>query len=328
MQMRLGDLACTALQSTRFTFISRAAHHLTMKEKAMIVAMAAVVLSGMFSTTALGQTNPEQVVHGTYVIDIPAGAYSQDAKFFYRPSNVAIPSGTTVVWFNDDPNQIHTVTSGHAGDEDAGSKFDSGFMQQDAFYQQTFDTAGEFPFFCTVHPWMVGSVMVSDAVWQGHHFDMGMGTGPVFNFTENSRNLLSFKPTSVEINEDAPVNYQLTIVRGGQQVFSDDFLTLGGNLQVELIPTDNATNVYGPDVSDPVIGAYHIEGSFLKEPGEYKISAEITTIAGEAPDSQIGDEFSVQIVPEFPVGSMAAVLAGVGAVIALGRKRLGLPGST
>jgi plastocyanin len=286
-----------------------------------------LLLASLGGSVSYGQSTPDQVVHGTYVIDIPAGAYDEDAEVFYSPDPIAIPSGTTVVWFNDDPSQIHTVTSGAPADEDAGSEFGSGFMQEGAFFQHTFNEAGEFPYFCTVHPWMVGEVTVSDARWTGHHFSLGMGTGAVFNFTKNERTLFSFEPTTIEVNDDAPVNYRFSIMRDGEQVFSEDFLTLGGNLQVELVPTDGLTSVYGPDVSDPVIGAYHIEGSFLKVPGDYKVIAEITIVAGQPPETEIGDEFEVQIIPELPVGTLAPLLAGLGALVAIRRYWLRVFGS-
>jgi plastocyanin len=297
-----------------------------MQTRIVVYLLGVVLFVGSF-TAAYGQSTPDQVVRGTYVVDIPAGAYLENAEFYYKPGSIAVPAGTTVVWFNDDTNQIHTVTSGEPSDEDAGSAFGSDFMQEGAFFQHTFTEAGEYPYFCTIHPWMVGSVSVSDAVWEGHFFNVGMGTGATFDFNQSERTLLTFTPTTIEVSEDAPVNYRLSILKDGEELFSEDFLTLGGILHVELIPTDSPTSVYGPDVSDPVIGAYHIEGSFLKDNAEFKVRPEITTIAGEAPDSEIADEFGIQIVPEFPLGAMSAALAGIGASIAIARKKFRVFGS-
>lgn len=209
-----------------------------MQTRIIAYMMSVFLLGSLMATTAYGQSTPEQVLHGTYVVDIPTGAYAQNADVFYNPGNIAIPSGTTVVWFNDDPNQIHTVSSGRPDDEDLRTIFDSGVLSEGAFFQHTFNSAGEIPYYCTLHPWMVGKVSVSDSVWEGHFFNLGMGTGATFDFTKNERTLLSFEPTTIKVNEDAPVNYRLTILKDAQEVFSEDFLTLGGNLQVELIPTD------------------------------------------------------------------------------------------
>lgn len=65
-------------------------------------------------------------------------------------------------------------------------------------------------------------------------------------------------------------------------------------LQVELIQSDaNKTTVYGPDFSDPITGAYHIQGNFPS--GDYSLIVEIAMIGSEAPDSKIIDEFRGKI---------------------------------
>lgn len=99
------------------------------------------------------------------------------------------------------------------------------------------------------------------------------------------------------------------------EVFSEEFRTLGGQSQVELMPTDGPMQVTGPDISDPVIGAYHIQESFLKEVGAYAIRAEITQLFDQAPEEQIGDEFGIQIVPEFQVAALAAAVGVAGTVV-------------
>lgn len=275
--------------------------------------IAAVLLAGFVTTAGLSSAFAQEV-RGTFVVRMPPGAY-QEGSIYYDPTNIAIPAGTTVIWFNDDPNQIHTVTSGNPGDENAGSAFDSGFMNEGTFYQHTFDAAGEFPYYCAVHPYMVGSVSVGNGFEQGHNFKITYGAGPVFDFTKHERMLLNIEPTSLQIPEDEPVTYQLTLLRDGNEVFSEEFRTLGGQLQVELVPTDGPTQVTGPDISDPIIGAYHIQGSFLKEVGAYAIRAEITQLFDQAPREEIGDEFGVQIVPEFPVAALAAAVGVAGTVM-------------
>ena len=62
---------------------------------------------------------------------------------------------------------MHTVTSGTAGAADVGKAFDSGLAGPTALtakgktFEHKFDAAGEFPYFCTLHPTMVGKVTVS-----------------------------------------------------------------------------------------------------------------------------------------------------------------------
>jgi plastocyanin len=290
-----------------------------MKTRILPYVVGAFLLAGLSATAAYGQSTPDQVVRGTYVVDIPAGAYQPGADH-YRPANIAVPVGTTVIWFNDDPNQPHTVTSGTSGSPDSGSDFDSGVMNEGSFFQHTFDEEGELQYYCNIHPAMTGSVSVSGAVWQGDHFDLRMGAGAAFDFTEHERSLLYINPTSVEIPEDEPVTYELTIMKNGEEVFSDEFRTLGGQLYVELVPTDGETRILGPDISDPVIGAYHIEGSFLKDNAAYTIRPEITLLFSQPPENEIADEFGIQIVPELPIGILLPIAAGIGATIFAGRR--------
>jgi plastocyanin len=78
----------------------------------------------------------------------------------YVPNPAEVKVGESVTWTNDD-SQIHTATSGTVGGEDSGSVFDSGILSPKATFDFTFDTAGEYSFYCTLHPQMFGKVVVS-----------------------------------------------------------------------------------------------------------------------------------------------------------------------
>ena len=93
----------------------------------------------------------------------------------------------------------------------------------------------------------------------------------------------------------ASVIYNLKISNGSGIIFNNNFQVLGGNnLQVELVSsTVNNTNVYGPDVTDPIAGAYHIEGNFAN--GDNKIALQIVSI-GTQQTSNVSDEFGSRFV--------------------------------
>jgi plastocyanin len=99
------------------------------------------------------------------IVRIPQGSSSltDDA---YIPNPVEVNVGDTVTWINDDFT-THTATSGDTvsgstgifgGSEDApeiiGPEGDT--------QSYTFDEAGEFPYYCTLHPSMVGTVVVTE----------------------------------------------------------------------------------------------------------------------------------------------------------------------
>ena len=80
--------------------------------------------------------------------------------YLYQPNTTQVRVGDTVSWTNDD-DTLHTVTSGSGTDENAGTSFDSGMMGTGKIFEHTFTTSGEYPYFCIVHPDMIGSVIVS-----------------------------------------------------------------------------------------------------------------------------------------------------------------------
>ncbi|TSA18251.1 MAG: hypothetical protein D4R72_02595, partial [Nitrosopumilales archaeon] len=81
----------------------------------------------------------------------------------FSPTPAYVSPGTTVTWSNTD-KLSHTVTSGRASDNDAGSLYDSGLIKTGKTFQFTFYNSGTYNYFCTVHPWMVGQVIVGNGV--------------------------------------------------------------------------------------------------------------------------------------------------------------------
>jgi len=84
------------------------------------------------------------------------GCEETDSCFI--PSTVVITVGGTVTWDNTD-NAAHTSSSGTAAGGPDGV-FDSSLIMAGGSYSHTFDTAGTFDYFCMVHPWMQGTVIV------------------------------------------------------------------------------------------------------------------------------------------------------------------------
>jgi len=79
----------------------------------------------------------------------------------FIPSIITVNVGDTVKWVNKD-TAAHTVTSGSQADGPDG-KFDSNLFMAGAEFSHTFDAAGKYPYFCMVHPWMAGIIIVESA---------------------------------------------------------------------------------------------------------------------------------------------------------------------
>ena len=75
----------------------------------------------------------------------------------YVPSLIIIEKGKQVTWVNED-SAFHSITSGYYGAPT--DLFDSGHLDPFESYTLTFDEAGTYDYFCTLHPWMKGQVIV------------------------------------------------------------------------------------------------------------------------------------------------------------------------
>ena len=85
----------------------------------------------------------------------------EETNSCFIPNPVTIAVGETVTWKNTD-NAAHTATSGHPADGPDGI-WDSSLMMVNGSYSLTLDEAGTYPYFCMVHPWMIGTVIVGDS---------------------------------------------------------------------------------------------------------------------------------------------------------------------
>src|SRR6202051_862266 len=103
--------------------------------------------------TALGM-----VTLGAMEVYVPSVAESSDAAkivvkdFTFNPTPLTVKAGSTVIWTNMD-DEPHTVVS------DTGV-FKSGGMDTNESFSYKFDKPGTYHFTCSIHPRMVGTVVV------------------------------------------------------------------------------------------------------------------------------------------------------------------------
>ena len=70
----------------------------------------------------------------------------------FDPPVLTVPVGTMVIWLNEDGSP-HTVA-------DRGKAFRSAALDTNERFSYTFTTPGEFSYFCTLHPMMIGKIVV------------------------------------------------------------------------------------------------------------------------------------------------------------------------
>jgi plastocyanin len=82
----------------------------------------------------------------------PATAEVKVDNFSFGPATLTVPVGTTVTWTNRD-DIPHTIVS-------TDKVFKSKVLDTDEKFSFTFAKAGTYPYFCSIHPKMTGSVVV------------------------------------------------------------------------------------------------------------------------------------------------------------------------
>ncbi|MDT5347554.1 MAG: hypothetical protein QOH91_841 [Mycobacterium sp.] len=76
-------------------------------------------------------------------------------NFNFTPPALVVAPGTTVTWTNADDTP-HTV-------REKDGKFKSAALDTDDTFSQTFTAPGEYQYFCSIHPRMVGKIVVKPA---------------------------------------------------------------------------------------------------------------------------------------------------------------------
>jgi plastocyanin len=80
----------------------------------------------------------------------PAATRASIDNFTFK---ITVPIGTTVVWENDD-DIVHTVVA-------LDGAFRSPALDTEDKFSFTFDKAGTFEYFCSLHPYMKAKVVVA-----------------------------------------------------------------------------------------------------------------------------------------------------------------------
>jgi LPXTG-motif cell wall-anchored protein len=78
------------------------------------------------------------------------------ADFHFAPATTTIHAGDTITWSNDGPSS-HTATARNGG-------FDTGVLKKGQSASHTFTQPGTFTYFCQIHPFMHGTIVVLAAI--------------------------------------------------------------------------------------------------------------------------------------------------------------------
>jgi plastocyanin len=142
--------------ASRKTMSTAATKTVSLSTTFLVLAVGFIVGAAFIGILAAGVESRLLANSGTGAdVTIVEGASSHYAGGpFFSPANLTVKVGKTVTWVNKD-TVTHTVTS------DGSSLFDSGFMPTGSTFRFTFTQAGTYPYYCTVHPYMKGTIVVT-----------------------------------------------------------------------------------------------------------------------------------------------------------------------
>ena len=196
-----------------------------------------------------------------YIIDIPYGAFNPElntpAEVWYDPPVISIIVGDTVFWYNDD-REGHTVTSGEGSgrfgwmSDNFGTPdqlFDSERFMPGESWSFKFEESGTFSYYCTIHPWMEGVVIVEKLIPDYPHDATGKKLEfPLLQYTPDRKIEvnLSWDPPIIKTHEKiqfvyqfydpttnsnlAKMKYDFIIFQNGKEIFRDEGLNqIGGD---------------------------------------------------------------------------------------------------
>ena len=223
-----------------------------------------VIITGLFFVNLASFLVENNYAYATdeYDVIIPFGAFNPElntpAEVWYDPPTIIISVGDTVTWFNDD-REGHTVTSGKGSGRFGWMSDDYGqadglfhserFLPTDS-WSYKFEEKGTFRYFCTIHPWMEGIVLVETPIPDYPQDALGnkIEKFPVIRYTADRliEMDLTWEPNVIKTNEKVVLIYQtydpasnsnldkmsydLIIRQNGREVFRDSGITqVGGD---------------------------------------------------------------------------------------------------
>lgn len=202
----------------------------------------------------------------------------------YTPSTATVDVGGVVTMTNTD-TIIHTYTSGTVDGypPSPDKKFDSDILNPDQSFEWIPDTAGEYPYYCTFHPWMQGTIIVQEAKEEVHekehmekthddgekvmHMDgdaaaTGMlSDGTMVSIWTSTPTAGEMMEISIEFDDAEHVNHDIIVTQKGEEVMYDEGAHYHDGKGVHTTaplsssdPVDITVTFQGYGVDDPKTG--------------------------------------------------------------------------
>ena len=232
----------------------------------------------------------------------------------FIPATVTIGVGGMVTFANND-SAAHTSTAGTPADGPSGV-WDSSLVMMGAAYTTPALEAGEYPYFCMVHPWMEGLVIVEEESHDDHGHDEAKEDHDDHGDMEMEMQTLTAADIAIDIADGAKAGERVSIdvTIGGEHVNYDIVATHGGetilsesNVHSHTGEGNHVTSALAADASDDL-------------PIDVTVTFQGFGIPGEEFTGPIGLTSNAQAVPEFGTIAALILVVAIGSIIAVSAK--------
>lgn len=131
-----------------------------MYKKIGIISVGVIIIMMIFIFNQSSRVDTLEPINANIVMPTKSSRPGCEIKdSCYIPSVLTIRVGESVSWQNQDV-AYHTVTSGLYDNPDG--LFNSGHLDPNQSFSITFDKKGTFNYYCALHPWMKGKIIVEN----------------------------------------------------------------------------------------------------------------------------------------------------------------------
>ena len=234
----------------------------------------------------------------------------------FLPATLTIASGDTVEFANNDV-AAHTSTAGTPADGPSGA-WDSSLIMMGASYTTPALEAGEYPYFCMVHPWMAGLVIVEEEAHDDHAEEAVAIAEPVMEMPAQT---LTAADIAISVNDGATAGEKVAV----------DVTINGEHVNYDIVATHNGETILdeSDNHSHTGEGSHTTSALSADASDDNPIDVTVTFQGFGFPDDDktgpIGLTNTAQAVPEFgTIAAMILVVAIVSIIAITSKSRLSL----
>jgi predicted secreted protein with PEFG-CTERM motif len=284
--------------------------------------MKTIAIGSIFAALALLMVVPSAFADHAHVdVSIAPGSQTQGCEVnneCYVPYEAVVDVGGEVTWTNDD-SAAHTVTSGTVETGPQGVfSFDQDLILAGRQVTHVFDSPGEVPYYCMVHPWMKGIVIVQEAMAEEEHEEeMEHEEGMATTMTTDGSVMVTIKAGAPAEGEEMALTVEFTDADGNLiEHVNYDITAVQDETEVLAMIGEHSHNGMAEYTTDAL-------GS------DSAVDFQITVLGLGLPDDEAnwtgpsGETVSLNVVPEFgPIAMIILAVAIVSIVAVTARSKV------